>query len=81
MKKCDNCGKNFVVKHPSQRFCSHKGKGNCKDRWHNKNDVGRALGGLMYGNKKFFESNNRIEHEFDECEDPGDDMYYMNKDW
>ncbi len=69
MKKCEYCGKLYTVKHPSQRFCSHKGPGNCKDRWHNRNEPTRLLGA-------------RAEYvKTEDCEDPGDDMYWADKDW
>jgi hypothetical protein len=33
--KCPGCVKPFTKKTKSQGFCSNKGSGNCKDRYHN----------------------------------------------
>ena len=33
VKQCPTCGK--AVKNPRAKFCSNKGRGNCKDRYHN----------------------------------------------
>ena len=35
-KVCKNCGKSLEGKSPRASFCSNKGRGNCKDRFHNK---------------------------------------------
>lgn len=35
-KKCLNCTKDISHKHPSSKFCTNKGKDNCKDRYNNK---------------------------------------------
>ena len=40
---CKMCKKSFVRKHPNQKFCSHKGIGNCKDKYHNMNNP-RGIG-------------------------------------
>lgn len=32
---CPGCAKPFLKKHWRQQFCSNKGKGNCKDLYHN----------------------------------------------
>lgn len=36
MKKCLNCGRDISNKHPNAKFCSNKGRGNCKDKFHNR---------------------------------------------
>lgn len=36
MKRCKNCGKDISQKHPNAVFCRNKGRGNCKDSYHNK---------------------------------------------
>lgn len=35
---CLYCGKEFVRRHPSQKFCGKRKSGRhlCKDRWHNR---------------------------------------------
>lgn len=33
-KKCPNC-KREIKGHPNKRFCSSRGRGNCKDTYHN----------------------------------------------
>jgi hypothetical protein len=67
--KCQTCNKEFQHKHPSQRFCSHKGPRNCKDRFHNGSPT-RVKPILRPINEDFD----------DEYEDPGDDEYYQGKD-
>jgi hypothetical protein len=32
---CQHCGEKYKRRHPAQRFCSHKGAGNCKDAFWN----------------------------------------------
>ena len=34
--RCLNCGKDINHKHPNAKFCRNKGRGNCKDRYHNR---------------------------------------------
>lgn len=34
MKKCKNCDKE-IKGHINKKFCSNKGRGNCKDTYHN----------------------------------------------
>lgn len=34
-KQCKHCGKNMPKAHPNKKFCSNKGRGNCKDSYHN----------------------------------------------
>jgi len=36
MKKCLNCRKDISHKHPNAKFCRNKGRGNCKDKFHNR---------------------------------------------
>ncbi len=33
--RCKNCGKEIVKKSYQHKFCSNKGRGNCKDKFHN----------------------------------------------
>ena len=33
--KCKNCGKDFIKKSYQHKFCSNKGRENCKDKFHN----------------------------------------------
>lgn len=33
--RCKNCGKEFIKKSYQHKFCTYKGKGNCKDKFHN----------------------------------------------
>lgn len=35
-KRCKQCGKPMPDAHPNAVFCSNKGKGNCKDKYHNR---------------------------------------------
>lgn len=36
MRHCTNCGKGMPNAHPNKKFCSNTGRGNCKDRYHNR---------------------------------------------
>ena len=38
--RCKNCGRVMENAHPNKKFCSNKGKGNCKDAYHNSKDWG-----------------------------------------
>jgi len=38
--ECENCGKEMIKKSYQSKFCSNKGKGNCKDAFHN---VGKRI--------------------------------------
>ena len=40
-RRCLECGRDISRKHPNAVFCSNKGQGNCKDRFHNRNDPSR----------------------------------------
>ena len=78
--KCLNCGKEFESRHPSQKFCTRKGRMNCKDGYHNTKNPERmerlaVLNRYPGGAEK---DRDDIDDGFD---DPGDDMYYSNKDW
>ena len=33
--RCKNCGKEFIKKSYQHKFCTNKGRGNCKDKFHN----------------------------------------------
>ena len=35
-KRCKECNKPMPDAHPNAKFCSNKGKGNCKDHYHNR---------------------------------------------
>ena len=84
IKICECCRKPFTSKHPSQRFCTHKGKGDCKDRFHNTNDPARA---------ELFQADPAKRPAPDSNEDqdgdlfglgnydPGDDEYWGGKDY
>lgn len=93
--KCKNCDKEFPRAHPSQKFCSHKGIGNCKDAFHNAKGPRRRFKKVTAQDyTKGKPNKTRTFHavladkDFDpdawmddmECEDPGDDMYYGGKD-
>lgn len=41
MRKCLECGRGFVPRHPSQKFCPKRKTGRhlCKDRYHNRERV------------------------------------------
>ncbi len=43
IKKCLNCGCDISHKHPNAKFCKNKGRGNCKDVYHNNHNP-RGLG-------------------------------------
>ena len=36
--KCLNCGCKMKNAHPNKKFCSNKGRNNCKDLYHNENN-------------------------------------------
>lgn len=36
MVKCKCCGKEMKGAHPNKKFCSNRGRGNCKDAFHNR---------------------------------------------
>ena len=36
--RCKNCKRVMENAHPNKKFCSNKGRGNCKDRYHNGNN-------------------------------------------
>lgn len=36
--RCKNCKRVMKDAHPNKKFCSNKGRGNCKDAYHNARD-------------------------------------------
>jgi len=50
MEKCKNCGKEFIKKSYQHKFCSNKGKGNCKDKFHN-----RIAGKYIHNSKSHYD--------------------------
>lgn len=67
-RKCDQCGKPLGPRR--KRFCSNK----CKDRWHNFHNP-RGYG-LLRGQRVSLSGVYP-----DQTEDPGDDEYWMGKDY
>lgn len=68
-KRCLCCKKPMPSAHPNKKFCSNRGNGNCKDRYHNAVDPSR-----MMRNPR----NNSYDgdlHEFDEWEDQSWDAH------
>lgn len=42
--RCKHCNRPMPGAHPNKKFCSNKGRGNCKDTYHNRtNPRGQAL--------------------------------------
>ncbi len=50
-KRCKQCGKPMPDAHPNAVFCSNKGRGNCKDKYHNR-QPGRIEQSRKYAPKK-----------------------------
>lgn len=57
--KCLMCGKEFKRHSCNQKFCSNKGRNNCKDRYHNKNRLKLSEARFKYlgykSEEEFFE--------------------------
>ena len=53
-RTCLTCGKDISHKHPNAKFCTNKGRRNCKDRYHNLRGLGP----------------DRIEDDYEEDEHP-----------
>jgi hypothetical protein len=66
---CCSCGKEMVKKSYQSQFCSNKGRGNCKDKYHNLVDDTRRARALYYnGNELGSFLNDCDGDEYDEEE-------------
>jgi uncharacterized OB-fold protein len=66
--KCANCGRSFIPKHPSQKFCTHKGAGNCKDNYHNKTNPRGIYAHLANDRTDLFDEGDK--HPFEDIDIP-----------
>ncbi len=46
--KCLMCGKEFKPRTSTQKFCSNRGRNNCKDRYNNRNRLRISEARLKY---------------------------------
>ena len=46
--RCKYCKRVMKNAHPNKKFCSNKGRGNCKDAYHNSKDFDRDYGDTFH---------------------------------
>jgi len=76
---CPSCGTKFIKEHYQQAFCRTKGKTVCKDKYWNTVTPNKRNNTTRISPASQAWLDERAERY--ECQDPGDDEYWMNKDF